>query len=119
MRIAGAASALPKNKYDQRVLLSALTAYWGKRLDDPRFLERLHTRVGVETRHLALPLEAYYGIRTWGEANCQWIKAAVELGAEALTQALDRAGVDQERLGAIFFVSVTGVAEAPPLRRGS
>ncbi len=110
MRIAGAASALPKNKYDQMVLLSALKAYWGERLEDPRFLERLHGRVGVETRHLALPMEAYYGIRTWGEANRHWIAAAQELGAEALTLALERAGLEQERLGAIFFVSVTGVA---------
>jgi len=110
MRIAGAASALPRNKYDQQVLLSALSAYWGKRLDDPRFLERLHTRVGVETRYLALPMEAYYGIKTWGENNGHWIAAAVELGAEALTCALERAGVEQQRLGAIFFVSVTGVA---------
>ena len=110
MRIAGAASALPKNKYDQMVLLSALKAYWGERLEDPRFLERLHGRVGVETRHLALPMEAYYGIRTWGEANRHWIAAAEELGAEALALALERAGVEQERLGAIFFVSVTGVA---------
>ena len=110
MRIAAAASALPKNQYDQRVLLAALKTYWGDRLEDPRFLERLHARVGVETRHLALPLEAYYGIRTWGEANQLWIEAAVELGAEALTLALGRSGVAPERLGAIFFVSVTGVA---------
>ncbi|HEY3439554.1 MAG TPA: 3-oxoacyl-[acyl-carrier-protein] synthase III C-terminal domain-containing protein [Paludibaculum sp.] len=110
MRIASAASALPKNRYDQMVLLSALRVYWGERLEDPRFLERLHGRVGVDTRHLALPLEAYYGIRTWGEANRQWIAVAEELGAEALTLALERAGVEQERLGAIFFVSVTGVA---------
>jgi len=82
MRIAGAASALPKNKYDQRVLLSALKDYWGARLDDPRFLERLHGRVGVETRHLALPMEDYYAIRTWGDANRHWISVAEELGAE-------------------------------------
>ena len=78
IRIAAAASALPKHQYDQRVLLAALKTYWGERLEDPRFLERLHSRVGVETRHLAYPLESYYGIRTWGEANRLWIKAAEE-----------------------------------------
>jgi alkylresorcinol/alkylpyrone synthase len=55
-------------------------------------------------------MEAYYGIRTWGDANRHWITAAEELGAEALALALLRAGIEQERLGAIFFVSVTGVA---------
>lgn len=110
MRIAAAASALPPNRYDQRVLLDALKTYWGDRVAEPRFLERLHARVGVETRHLALPLEAYYGISSWGEANRLWIESAELLGAEALTLAMHRAGIEPQHLGAIFFVSVTGVA---------
>ena len=109
MKIASASSALPKNQYDQRVLLNALKAYWGDKLDNPQFIERLHQRVGVDTRHLALPLEEYYGITTWGKANNHWIDAAVNLGEEALTLALERAGIPKEKLGAIFFVSVTGI----------
>jgi alkylresorcinol/alkylpyrone synthase len=110
MRIASAASALPPNRYDQRVLLGALRQYWGEELDNPLFLERLHSRVGVETRHLALPLEDYYGITSWGEANNHWIRCAVDLSEQALSEALERAGIDKQKLGAIFFVSVTGIA---------
>ncbi len=110
MMIASAASALPKHKYDQRVLLRALKQFWGPKLDNPQFMERLHSRVGVETRHLALPMEAYYDIKTWGQANNHWIEVAQELGEEALTLALKRANVSQEQLGIIFFVSVTGIA---------
>ncbi len=109
MKIASASSALPKNQYDQRVLLNALKAYWGSRLDNPDFIERLHQRVGVDTRYLALPLEQYYGITTWGKANNHWIDAALDLGEQALTLALERAGIPKEKLGAIFFVSVTGI----------
>lgn len=110
MMIASAASALPKNKYDQRVLLAALKQFWGSKLDNPQFMERLHQRVGVESRHLALPMQDYYGIKTWGQANNHWIDVAVDLSEEALTLALERAGLDKSALGAIYFVSVTGIA---------
>ena len=110
MIIASAASALPKNEYDQVVLLNALKHYWGAKLDNAWFMERLHARVGVEKRHLALPMEEYYAIENWGQANNHWIAVATDLAEEGLTLALERAGIGKEKLGAIFFVSVTGIA---------
>lgn len=110
MLIAGAASALPKHKYDQTILLNALRQFWGPKLDNPQFMQRLHQRVGVETRHLALPMEQYPGITTWGAANNHWIDVALDLSEQALRLALERAGVSVDALGAIFFVSVTGIA---------
>src|SRR5215813_105723 len=110
MIIASAASALPRYRYDQRVLLSALSAYWGPQLENPQFIERLHTRVGVDTRHLALPMQEYYGLTKWGKANDHWIRVALDLSEESLTLALERAGISKALLGAIFFVSVTGIA---------
>src|ERR1019366_8255941 len=59
---------------------------------------------------LALPLEDYYEIKSWGQANDRWIAAAVDLGEQALGTALERARVPKERLGAIFFVTVTSIA---------
>lgn len=109
MRIASAAGALPDHQYDQRTLLAALRNHWGSKLDNPLFLDRLHARVGVDTRYLALPMKDYYGIETWGQANNHWIDAAVDLGEKALNTALERSGIAKERLGAIFFVSVTGI----------
>jgi alkylresorcinol/alkylpyrone synthase len=110
MIIASAASALPPYEYDQSVLLQALKHYWGARLDNAWLMEKLHARVGVERRHLALPLEAYYAIENWGQANNHWIAAAVDLSEQALRLALERARIGPEKLGAIYFVSVTGIA---------
>lgn len=110
MRIAGVASAFPKHYYRQEVLLEALKRHWGERLDQPKFLARLHDRVRVEGRHLALPLEEYVGLETWGQANRKWIEVAQELGAEALAGAVVRAGLGLQDLAALFFVSVTGIA---------
>ena len=110
MNIAGVASALPPHQYDQRILLKALQRHWGPKVANPAFLERLQARVGVEKRSLALPLEKYYGLKTWGQANNYWIEAAQQLGQRALCSALTRAGFSTQDLGAIFFTSITGIA---------
>jgi alkylresorcinol/alkylpyrone synthase len=110
MTIAGVASALPQHKYDQRVLLEALQKHWGPKLSNPMFLERVQAHVGVETRYLALPVEEYHGLTRWGAANNHWIEVAQQLGQKALCCALARAGLSTEDLGALFFVSVTGIS---------
>jgi alkylresorcinol/alkylpyrone synthase len=110
MTIAGVASAFPEHQYDQRILLSALQRHWGPKLDNPVFMERLQARVGVNSRHLALPLEEYYDLKTWGKANNHWIEVATQLGEKALCGALTRAGFGPSDLGAIFFVSITGIS---------
>jgi alkylresorcinol/alkylpyrone synthase len=109
MTIAGVASAFPPHRYNQSFLLSALQRHWGPRLNNPSFMERLQTRVGVETRHLALPIQDYYELKTWGRANNHWIEVAQDIGQQALCGALARAGISPSELNAIFFVSITGI----------
>src|SRR5438270_5821603 len=110
MKIASAASAFPKHYYSQKVLLEKLQTYWGDSLKNPQMLARLHRNVGVEGRHLAMPPEKYYELETWGQANDAWIAVAQELGEQALCRALHHAGLDASELGALFFVSVTGIS---------
>ncbi|HYK17355.1 MAG TPA: 3-oxoacyl-[acyl-carrier-protein] synthase III C-terminal domain-containing protein [Bryobacteraceae bacterium] len=110
MTIAAAASAFPPYEYDQRVILSALQRQWGPKVDNPIFLERLQARVGVDKRHLALPIEEYYDLKTWGRANNHWIDVAQEIGEQALCRALTRAKLLPCDLDALFFVSITGIS---------
>jgi alkylresorcinol/alkylpyrone synthase len=110
MKIASSASAFPKHYYSQKFLLEQLQQYWGDRLPSAQVLARLHRNVAVEGRHLALPTEKYYDIATWGQANDVWIEVARELGEQALCRALHHAGLDRRQLGALLFVSVTGIA---------
>jgi alkylresorcinol/alkylpyrone synthase len=109
MNIASAASALPKHYYPQSVLLGALQQFWGPKVDNPHFMERLQAHIGVEGRYLALPLDQYLGLTRWGAANQHWIEVAQEIGAQALGCALQRAGLQPADLDALFFVSITGV----------
>jgi len=110
MKLAGAASAFPRYYYPQAVLLAALREYWKDSLPNPRMLDQLHAHAGVDGRHLVLPLERYYDLTTFGKANDVFIEAAQELGEQAIGCALARARVDKSRIGAFFFVSVTGIA---------
>jgi alkylresorcinol/alkylpyrone synthase len=110
MNIASAASALPRHCYSQTQIAAAFKRHWNGKLDNPSLLDRLHARTGVGQRYLALPMEAYEDLATWGQANNAWIEAAQELGEQAICSALTRAGIAPAELGALFFVSITGIA---------
>lgn len=110
MRIAGVASALPDHCYPQEVISRALEQHWRHKLERPELLGRLHSRVGVQQRYLAFPLEQYPRFRTWGETNSAWLEAAQELGEKAIDLALDRARLTRRDLDALFVVSITGIA---------
>jgi alkylresorcinol/alkylpyrone synthase len=110
MRLASVASAFPGRYYEQEVILEALRRRWKDQLERPERLERLHRRTGVNGRYLALPLESYDKLVSWGEANAAWLRIAEDLGAEALGQALEEAGVAPAGLDALFVVSITGIA---------
>ncbi len=109
MTIASAASALPRNYYPQQVLLDGFRRHWGKKLERFDILERLHAATQVDGRYLALPLERY-PLATWGEANNCWIEASLDLGQQVVCRAMQQAGVEPRDIGALFFVSITGVA---------
>jgi alkylresorcinol/alkylpyrone synthase len=110
MTIAGVASALPAYRYSQENITAALKHHWNGSLERPELLERLHSRAGVEYRHLAFPLEQYARFGSWGETNAAWLEVAQELGARAIDGALERAGLKRQDLAALFVVSITGVA---------
>jgi len=110
MKIISAASAFPPHYYSQDLLCSALTSYWDSRLPNADLLRRLHVNACVEWRHLARPIGEYYGMRTFGDFNRAWMESAEQLGASALCTAVNRAGVSRTEIGALFFVSVTGIS---------
>src|ERR1019366_7265834 len=110
MRIASVAGAFPRNYYTQEEIATALRRHWAKHIENPKVLDRLMGRVAVDGRHLALPIEAYDDLTTWGKSNDAWITVAEDLAEQSICRALARAGLSEADLDAIFFVSVTGIA---------
>lgn len=110
MRIASVAGAFPAHFYSQEQLVEALKGYWAKEHYNPARLERLHQNVLVGGRHLALKMEDYEDLTTWGQANDAWIRVAQEVGAEAVRRALAKVDLEPGDIDALFTVTVTGVA---------
>ena len=109
MRIASVGTALPKHCYDQSVLIEAISAYWAQHHHNTARLQQLHSAVRVGTRHTALPMEQYPDL-TFAKANEAFIEVGTELGAEAIEQALDAAGLKPTDVDVIFTTTVTGIA---------
>ena len=110
LKIAAVGKAFPPNYYDQETLLAALRERWADRYFNTERLERLHQHVLVGGRHLALPIDEYAGLTTWGKANDAWIRVAQEVGGAAVLDALAKAGLSPADVDALIFVTVTGVA---------
>src|SRR5271167_916913 len=109
-RIAGVASAFPRQYYRQEEVAQALKRHWSNGLGNPRVLDRLLSRVGVDGRYLALPIDRYHDLTDWGKSNNAWIQTAEDLAEQSICRALTRAGLCEADIDAIFFVSVTGIA---------
>jgi len=110
MKILAAASAFPEHYCPQADATAALIETWGDRLSSPDLLRRIHSRAQVDGRYLALPLEAYPALKTWGEANRAWMRVAEKIGSDALCRAATNAGISSRDIDALFFVSITGVS---------
>ncbi len=109
-RVAAVGRVLPPHWYDQETLLAALQAHWAAQHFNADRLGQLHRAVGVKGRHLALPLEAYPALDGFQTSNEAWIRAATDLGEQAVRLALDRAGLAPGDVGQIWFVTVTGLS---------
>jgi alkylresorcinol/alkylpyrone synthase len=110
MHILATATAYPQYYYSQRQVLDAILAYWNPDEKTRYVVERLHQHTAVDGRYFARPLADYLSLDTWGKCNNVFIETAVDLGERAIGCALQLAGLRPDQLGAIFFVSVTGVA---------
>ncbi|MEL7058564.1 MAG: 3-oxoacyl-[acyl-carrier-protein] synthase III C-terminal domain-containing protein [Acidobacteriota bacterium] len=110
MYLAAAGRAFPENYYSQSDLLDTLRRLWVEEHFNQERLERLHRNVLVDGRYLALSVDEYEALETWGDANNAWIRVAPEVGARAITAALKDAGLEASDIDALFAVTVTGVA---------
>ncbi|MDQ7008069.1 MAG: 3-oxoacyl-[acyl-carrier-protein] synthase III C-terminal domain-containing protein [Acidobacteriota bacterium] len=109
-RIAAVATAFPPHVHTQQEIFEEMLRTWRPPENVVRRLEAFIESTRVERRHLSVPLSRYGAIETFGQANDLWIGTAVELGEQAITRALDEAGVGPADVDAIYFVSVTGIS---------
>ncbi|MFF3842829.1 type III polyketide synthase [Streptomyces sp. NPDC001930] len=108
-RVLAVSTVFPPYRYMQQEITDELASSLPSGADQG-LLRRLHASARVETRHLALPLDRYRDLGTFGETNRLFVELATALGAEAVEQALDGAGVRPEEIDLVVSTTVTGIA---------
>jgi len=108
--LAGVHAVLPPHRYTQAELTAAFTEMCLGPDGNQALLARLHANAQVSVRHLVLPLEQYATLTGFGESNDLFIAHAVQLGAAALTGALQRAGIAPDEVDVVISTTITGIA---------
>ena len=108
--LAGVHATLPPHRYAQADVTAAFTEFCLGPDGNQALLERFHSHARVSSRHLVLPLEQYATITDFRESNNLFITNAVELGAAALTGALQRAGIGADEVDVVVSTTITGIA---------
>lgn len=108
--LAAVRGVLPGHSYAQAEVTTAFADVLGSVGADRALLERFHANAGVSRRHLALPLERYWQLADFGEANDEFIRVATELGSHAVTKALAAAGLTPQDVDLVMSTTITGLA---------
>ncbi len=99
----------PEHYYPQEVMLAALRRHWAKGHSNLDRLERIHHSVGVNGRHLALPIEAYEGLDGFAAKNSAWARCALDLGETIVCNVLEKARLQPGDIAELVFTTVTGI----------
>jgi hypothetical protein len=108
-RIAAIATAVPEH----RIGPADAAAFARRRFAALPGLERLlpaFDHAGIDTRHLVRPLAWFEQPHGFAEKNALWAASALALGRQAAEAALARWTGSREDLGAIVWVTSTGIA---------
>ncbi|MEO8748775.1 MAG: 3-oxoacyl-[acyl-carrier-protein] synthase III C-terminal domain-containing protein [Allobranchiibius sp.] len=109
VQILSARGALPPHRYPQEQITDAFVQSMVPGTDE-RLTRRFHGNAGVDYRHTAIPLEQYSELTDFGASNDIFIDVAVQLGSQAVLEALKAAGLEPRDLDVIISATVTGLA---------
>lgn len=109
--IAAVRGVLPDHRYAQEDLTAALADLVGMPPEHRTLLQQVHRNAGVQHRHLVLPIEDYTEATSdFGRSNDIFVQAATDLGARAVQEALDAAGLTPQDVDLLVSTTITGLA---------
>ena len=109
-KILSVATALPPHRIGQEQAKRFARGMFSRRDGDLERLIPIFDNVHVDNRHFCVPIEWFEEDHTFPEKNTLYVEHALELSEKAARRALDKAGTEPGEIGAIFFVSTTGIS---------
>ena len=114
VKIMSVGTALPPYAYSQSEVTKVLSQKLSTSKSEKTVLERVHSATGVSTRHFPLPIAEYANLKDFSQTNELFATHALPLAEQAISRALDVAGLVAEEVDLMFFTTVTGIG-APSL----
>ena len=108
--IISVATALPPHRIGQREVKEFAHSLFSESFKDMERLAPIFDNVQVDSRYFCVPRDWFEREHSFPERNALYIEHALDLSEKAARRALDKAGVAPEEVGAIFFVSTTGLS---------
>jgi alkylresorcinol/alkylpyrone synthase len=109
-RAIASAIALPPHRYEQRELALHAARVLPGFEERAGSLERFFEHMGVRSRNLALPAEAYATLRGHEHRNRIWLEIATDLGERCVRSLCEEAGVEAREVAQLTTTTVTGIA---------
>ena len=109
-RLLSVATAVPPHRVSQETARDFARLMFSEAYRDVERLLPVFDNANIDTRHFCMPPEWFGEDHTFPEKNALYVKHALDLSEKAARRALDRAGAGPEDVGAIFFVSTTGIS---------
>ncbi|HLL56645.1 MAG TPA: 3-oxoacyl-[acyl-carrier-protein] synthase III C-terminal domain-containing protein [Rubrobacteraceae bacterium] len=109
-RILSVATAVPHHQVSQETARDFARLMFSDTFRDVERLLPVFDNSGIESRYFCVPPEWFGDDHGFPEKNALYVEHALDLSEKAATRVLDKAGVRPEDVGAIFFVSTTGIA---------
>jgi alkylresorcinol/alkylpyrone synthase len=109
-RLLAVRGTLPEHRYPQGEVTEVFAEVLAPHKPNLPLLQRVHANSGVHHRHLALPLERYPELKDFGASNDEFIRVAVDLGAQAVEEALAAAGLTTRDVDLVVSATITGLA---------
>lgn len=108
--IAAVGTAVPGNPVGQDDIRNFAAALFREGLPHLERLMPVFENASIEKRYLAQPLEWYRMQHTFSEANTLYEQIAFDLSEKAALAAFSKADINPGDIGAVLFVSSTGIA---------